>query len=146
MPQLSFQVTNSGLAVSVLIGLDGKTTAALHAAQMPIAPPIQARGLLDTGSNVTAIASWIVQQLALRPATTTVSHTAGGPIKVDLIEVSLSITDQSVPGSPWLTQPDLLAMELKSAPPDADVLIGLDILLISKLLLDGPARQFSLSF
>ena len=46
----------------------------------------------------------------------------------------------------WLTLPDLLVTELMITLPDADVLIGLDAPLKIKLLLDGPARSFTLDF
>jgi hypothetical protein len=46
----------------------------------------------------------------------------------------------------WLTWPDLLVTELTTVLPDADDLIGLDVLLQCKLHLDGPARQFTLEF
>jgi hypothetical protein len=45
-----------------------------------------------------------------------------------------------------LTEPDLLVMELAAVLPNVDVLIGLDVLLRYKLLLDGPVRQFALEF
>jgi hypothetical protein len=147
MDQLAFPVTPAGLAAPVWIGLDGQTTAALRAAGLPIPAPIQARGLIDTGSDVTVVASWILQQLAVPLASTTSTHTAAGPIPVKLFAVSLGITDPARPaGSPWLTQSGLLAMEMPSPIPGVDVLIGLDILLDCKMLLDGPARQFTLEF
>jgi hypothetical protein len=74
MPRLTFPVTVAGLAAPVWIGLDGKTSSALHAAGQVITPPVQARGLLDTGSDVTAVAPWVVQRLALPRAATTVTH------------------------------------------------------------------------
>jgi hypothetical protein len=46
---------------------------------------------------------------------------------------------------PWLVQPDLLVMELPSVLP-VDVLIGMDVLLTCKLVVDGPARQFTLEY
>jgi hypothetical protein len=45
-----------------------------------------------------------------------------------------------------LTRDNLLVMEMPSPIPGVEVLIGLDILLDCKLLLDGPARQFTLEF
>jgi hypothetical protein len=144
MPQLTFPVSPVGLTVPVWIGLSGTVTKVLYGAGRPISPPVQARGLLDTGSDVTAVASWLLQGLPVTTVTTT--HTAAGLVKVNLYEVSLGITDPVQPASPWLTEPDLLAMELAAVLPDVDVLIGLDVLLRYKLLLDGPARQFVLEF
>ncbi len=45
-----------------------------------------------------------------------------------------------------LTRDDLLIMELIDPIPGVEVLIGLDILLDCRLLLDGPGRQFTLEF
>ncbi len=45
-----------------------------------------------------------------------------------------------------LTRGDLTVMELANPIPDVEVLIGLDILLDCRLLLDGPGRQFTLDF
>jgi hypothetical protein len=146
MAQLTFSVSPAGLAVPVWIGLSGTVTTALYGAGRPISPPVQARGLLDTGSDITAVASWLLQRLAVPVATVTATHTVAGPVKVNLYEVSLGINDPSQPGNPWLTEPDLLVMELATVLPDVDVLVGLDVLLRNKLLLDGPARLFSLEF
>jgi hypothetical protein len=43
-----------------------------------------------------------------------------------------------------LTCPDLLASELTTALPNVDVLVGLDVLLVCRLTLDGPVRRFTL--
>ncbi len=45
-----------------------------------------------------------------------------------------------------LTFPDLQVSELTTAIPNTDVLIGMDVLLVCKLTLDGPGRWFSLEF
>jgi hypothetical protein len=45
-----------------------------------------------------------------------------------------------------LTRRDLVVMEMPIPVPGVEVLIGLDILLDCKLLLDGPARQLTLEF
>src|SRR5262249_11385704 len=93
MPKLSFPVTKAGLVLPVWIGLDGATTSALVAAGKPVPPPVQGRGALDTGSNVTSVACWILQRLGVVPASTNVTHTAAGPLSVKLFDVSLGITD-----------------------------------------------------
>jgi hypothetical protein len=146
MPQLTFPVTVAGLALPVMVGIDGKTSSALFAAGKSIAAPIQARGLLDTGSDITAIASWVLQKLALPIVAKTVTSTAAGQINVNLYEVSLSITNPVQPNSPWLTLADLQVTELSAVLTDADVLIGLDVILQCRMIVDGPARFFSLDF
>jgi hypothetical protein len=147
MAQITFPVTAAGLAVPVWIGLNGQAAAALVAAGTPVTRPVGARGLLDTGSDATAIAPWILQQLAVPVVNTISTHTAAGQVQVRLYRVSLGITDPSQPaGAPWLTLPDLLVTELMVTLPDTDVLVGLDVLLQCKLILEGPARRFTLEF
>ncbi len=51
----------------------------------------------------------------------------------------------NLPG-PMLTRSNLLVMELIDPPQDIDVFIGLDILLVCRLLLDGPGGYFTLDF
>jgi hypothetical protein len=102
--------------------------------------------MVDTGSNVTAVAPAVLQQLGVSVASTALTHTAAGQTQVRLFEVSLRITNPNVPNSPWLTLPNLRVTELPVALPDADVLIGLDVLLECSFLLDGPARLFTLEF
>ena len=130
----------------MLIGLDGQATIALRSAGQPVPPPVLARGLLDTGTSITSIAATVLQQLGLASSAAGTTQTASGAVGVNLFTVSLSITDPAQPGSPWLTQADLLVMELVTILPDADVLIGLDVLLEFKLALDGPGRRFTLVY
>jgi hypothetical protein len=146
MPQLTFPITPDGLAVPVWIGLSGTAAKALQAAQQSIPAPLQARGVLDTASTVSAVASWVLRQLAIPSAATGVTQTAAALVPVKLYEISLSITKLGQPGAAMLTVPDLIGSELATALPDVDVLVGLDVLLQCKLLLDGPGREFTLEF
>ena len=146
MAQLSFPVTKAGLTVPVWIGLSGETTDALLVAHQQPVLPVQARGLLDIATDVTAVASWVLQQLGVPAISTASTTTAGGPVTVNVYKLSLGITDPGQPILTWLTWPNLLVTELATVLPDADVLIGLDVLLECKLLLDGPARHFTLEF
>jgi hypothetical protein len=146
MASLTFPVTQAGLALPILIGLDGQTTTRLLATGQPIQPPISARGLLDTGTSVTSVAASVLQQLGLSPTASGKSQTASGMVSVRLFSVSLNITDPGRAGAPWLTHSDLMVAELTTSLTDADVLIGLDVLLECKLVLDGPGRCFTLEF
>jgi hypothetical protein len=58
----------------------------------------------------------------------------------------LGITDFGNPGGPMLTFPTLRAMEIPTALPVVDVLIGLDILLTIRLVVDGPGGVFTLEW
>jgi hypothetical protein len=129
MPQLTFRVSKDGLALPVWIGWDKNTTDAALAAGQPILRPIQARGLVDTGSDLTAVAPEILQKLGLPVAGTASTHTAAGPVLVKVYEVSVSITDPNLPGSPMWTEGSVLVHELVTKLPDVEVLIGLNLLL-----------------
>jgi len=59
--------------------------------------------------------------------------------------VSLSIVGPTGMG-PSLVQPSLEVVELTTPIPNIDVLLGMDVLLQCRLLIDGPARQFTLMF
>lgn len=147
MAQLAFAVTGAGLEVPVWVGHTDQALQALLAAGQQIPAPVAARGLLDTAANPTAVAPWIIRQLALPVATTGSTSTASGTANVQLYRLSIGITDPAQPrGSPWLTCPDLLVTQLGATLPDTDVLIGLDVLMTCKLLLDGPGRRFTLEF
>jgi hypothetical protein len=73
------------------------------------------------------------------------TQSIGGTVPVRLFNVTLLILDAGQPHLPWLVQPDLLVMALPAGLP-VEVLVGQDILLGYKLLLDGPGRQFTLDF
>jgi hypothetical protein len=146
MAYLSFPVSPAGLEVPVLIGLDGQNTVTRLNGGLSVPPPVLVRGILDTGSTLTAVSSWILRKLGLPKLASASTHTMTGSVAVDLYSVSLSIIDPQQGGSAWLTEEAILVTELSAVLPDADVLVGLDILLKCKLLLDGPARQFTLEF
>ncbi len=146
MAQLTFPVAKAGLAVPVWIGLSGDATNALLAAGQPLVLPVAGRGLLDTGTDVTAVAAWILRQLAIAATSKKCTHKASGQARVSVYQVSLGITDPAQSVRVWLTRPNHLVTELPAVLPDADVLIGLDVLLECKLFRDGPAREFTLEF
>lgn len=107
--------------------------------------PIRCRGLVDTGSDATCVAPAILRQLGLHaPSVQTSTTTASGLASARLFEVSVSVMNLADPHTPMLVAPKLLAMELTTILPGLDVLIGMDILLTTRLILDGPNRQFSI--
>ena len=145
MSHATFKVTVAGLEVPTLIGLDGSTTVDLHSAGKPIPPPLKVKGLLDTGSNVTAVDKSVLTSLGILGFHQTATHTITGTVPVNLYKISLSIIDDTGTGV-CFTKPDLTVMELAIVIPGVDALIGLDILLDCRFLLDGPARHFTLEF
>jgi hypothetical protein len=146
MAQLAFAISSGELKLTVVIGHGRRALGGLLAAGQPLPSPIWTPGVVDTGSTITCVTPALIQQLALQTIGTGYSQTVAGQATVNLFEVSLSIPPPgNVPGS-MLTRHDLVVMEMPSPIPGVEVLIGLDILLDCKLVLDGPARRFTLAF
>jgi Aspartyl protease len=145
MPQLTFPIAPAGLNVDVRINLDGTTLTALHAAGRPAPASIPATGLIDTGSDVTALTSSIIQQLSVPVHYHATTQGIGGTVPVRLFLVTLFILDSRQLNLPWLVRPDLMVMELPAGFP-VEVLIGMDVMRSCKTLIDGPAGQFTLEF
>ena len=146
MPQLTCPIASGELTLTVVVGHNRKALTAVVGAGQTLPPPIWTRGVIDTGTNVTCVTPAVLKKLGLTSTGQGSSQTVGGLAAVNLFEVSLSIPPAgNVPG-PMLTRRDLMVMEMPSPIPGVDVLIGLDILLDCKMLLDGPARQFTLEF
>jgi hypothetical protein len=144
MAQLSFPIQPDGLVVDAMVNLEAAALLALWSAGQS-RPAIQARGLLDTGSNVSAVALSTLHQLGVPTIGQSSTTGIGGVVPVSLFRVSLHVWDQRHPRLPWLSQPSLLVMNLAPGFP-ADVLIGLDVLLTCVLRVDGPGGTFTLDF
>lgn len=147
MPKLTFPLQSDGLICDVLIGLDGRATTALAISGQPILAPIRCRGLVDTGTDVTCVASAVLRQLGLNvPIFKSKTRTTTGTAPVDLFEASVGVLDLHNLSGPTLVLPDVLVMELSTPLTNIDVLIGLDVLLTARLVLDGPRQIFTLDF
>lgn len=146
MPKLTFPIQQKELRLSAMISLNHPAMLGLITAGQPLPVPISTIALLDTGSNITAVTTDVLQKLGISPIVQTSTHTARGSVPVQLFEVSLSIPPAGNLPGPMLTRSDLTVMELVDPPLDVEVLIGMDILLDCRLLLDGPGGQFTLDF
>jgi hypothetical protein len=143
MPHVSLPIDKNGMVIEVRVGLKAATLAALVASAMPVPPPIQVRGLVDPGADVTALSKSLVKRLAIEPHGKASNQTASDVVEVSTYRVSLTITG---PDNSMLVRPDLLVTELASNLPEIDVLIGMDVLAECLLILDGPGRRFTLAF
>ena len=144
MATLTYPIVPAGLLVDVAVNLEA--TLLVHLRSRRGGPSlVQARGLIDTGSDVTAVALPILQTLAIPAIQKATTQGVGGPVPVNLYRVSLHLLDAQDAGGPWFSHPSLLVMELAGGFP-FDVLIGLDVLLACKMVVDGPARSFTLEF
>jgi hypothetical protein len=145
MPLLTFPIHGHELPLTVVLGPNRPVMAAYVASGQPI-PVVWAAGVLDTGTNITCVARGVLRRLGLVPTRRSRSQTASGRVAVRLFRVSLTIPPAGNAPGASLTLPDLEVMELPRPFSGAEVLIGMDVLLGCKLLLDGPARQFTLEF
>jgi Aspartyl protease len=145
MQQLTFRIVPDGLLVDVLVNHEAAVLLALQASGQS-GSPIETKGLIDTASNVSGVSPTIIRQLGLPPVGPPTTTTGiGGVVTVQLYRVSLHLRDARAPYLPMHTLPSLLVMEL---PPGlaCEVLIGMDVLIGCKLLVDGPAQQFTVQF
>jgi hypothetical protein len=139
-------VQPDGLIIGVMIGVSGARARDLLAAGQAVPRPLLVRGVIDTGTDATALAPRIAQALGVPLAGNAITHTAAGPVHVPYYEVSLSLLPSPV-ASPFFTDPLLIVTELHQAlPAHIEVLVGLNVLLQLTLLLDGPGRTFTLSY
>src|ERR1041385_6134119 len=104
--------------------------------------PLPIRALIDTGTDLTAIAPGVLQRLGLAPLRTTATLTAGGLVSIRLFEVSVTITGPKGTAGPVYVRPSLLATELATAVPNLEALIGRDILSECLFQLNGPGAHF----
>jgi len=144
VPTLTLPILSAGLLVDVRVNLRAPALSARQTAGVPIPASVTGRAILDTGSDVSGISSAVVQQLGLVSTTSTQTQGVGGPVSVDLHRVSLTVWNATQPHLPPLVVPDLLVMEMAHVPFEA--LIGMDVLLECRLLLDGPVRTFTLEY
>jgi hypothetical protein len=146
MPQLTFPIPADELRLNVVLGHNRKALKAILAAGQSIPKPLWASAVIDTGSNITCANSTVLQQLGLSLFGQSASQTVGGMRAVNLFEISLSTPPPGNVAGPMLTRSDLIVMELPVPIAGVDVLIGMDLLLNYKLMVDGPVRQFALDF
>jgi hypothetical protein len=145
MAQLTLPIVAGELLIDVRLNLHAPALAAFQTTQKAAPASVPAKAILDTGSNVTGVSTALIQQLSLVQTVPSKTHGIGGVVQVQMFRASLIIVDPVQPQVPWFVQPDLLVMELPPGTP-ADVLIGMDILLDFRLLMDGPNRQFTLDY
>jgi hypothetical protein len=144
MAQLTFPISTDGLALTALIGLARPAMQSLTAAGMTIPRPITARAIIDTGSGVSCVSAAIISILGIPPTSQSSTYTASGQVPVRLFDVSFSVP--SADPAVILVIPDLTIMELPVTIPRFDAVIGLDVLLQTRLIIDGPAYSFTIDF
>jgi hypothetical protein len=146
MADQTHQITSNGLETPVLIGLSGSDVHSRIAANLPLRRPQRGIGLIDTGTNVTAVAASVLHRLGIVASRTVGTQTFGGLIQASLFDVSLTITNAGWTAGDEFTISNLEVMEFVQPISGLDAIIGMDVVRLCQLHIDGPARQFTLTF
>jgi hypothetical protein len=138
-------MTPDGLALDVMIGLNGQSIANLVAAGQLPPSPLLLHALIATGSDATCVASRVLVHFGLGSVFATTTQTISGSLPVNLYEVSLTIPRSGALTGPLLVEDQLLVMELVQPPANFEVILGLDVIRQLLLISDGPRSEFTLS-
>jgi len=145
MPHLTFGISLDGFALTVLVGLNGQDTFDLVKAGQMAPSPVAVRAVIDSGTDITCIASRVAQQLGLVVIGQVKTQIVRGSVTANLYEVSLSIPRAGNLTRPLLVLEQLHVMELVQQLPDIEMLIGKDVLLQCLLIIDGPRGEFTIA-
>jgi hypothetical protein len=145
MPRLSFPFVPDGLLVPALVGLTRPALQALQSQRTALQSLIRARGTLDSGTTITAVAPWVLSTLNATPGPAAQTRTAAGTVSVRYYQISFTIYDLASGGA-VLSRPDWTVTNLLHDLADVDVLFGLDLLREIVLTVDGPGGVFVLDF
>jgi hypothetical protein len=145
MPHLTLARQPDGWVLSVVVGVNGQTTASLVAAGQPVPPPQSIRALLDTGTDITGLATDVLSRLGLAPVRQHTTQTISGPLSIQLFEVSLSGPRAGPPAGPLLVLDQLVVMGLATPPPGIEALLGRDVSDRLLVILDGPRAEFTVA-
>ena len=146
MAQITFPIVAGELTLAVLVNVGAQRAVDLISAGQPVPRGVWVTESIDSGTTVSCVSRTVLRQLGLTPVGQGTSQTASGPLVADVYRVSYSIPPyQNLPG-PVLTRADTRVMELATILPGMDMLIGMDLLLTVKTILDGPGGQFTIEF
>ncbi len=147
MPILNFPTSPDGFALDVIVGLAQQEADALQQAGQPVPPLAGFRGIIDSGSDVSAVSRRIIQQFNITPRGRVPTLTAGGSRRVRYCNVMLVIAGPAgILGGSYLLLPTLVVTEIPHRLPNIEVLVGRDVLKQCLFIADGPAQTFTLAF
>jgi hypothetical protein len=145
MPHLTLGISLDGFALTVLVGRNGKDTTDLVNSGQKVPPPLALRAIIDSGTDMTCVASRVVEQLGLIAIGGVETQTAAGLLNAKFYEVSIGIYPTGNLTSPMLLLEQLHVMELVQPIPNIEVLMGKDVLLGCLLIIDGPRGEFTIA-
>jgi hypothetical protein len=145
MPRLTFPFVPDRLLVPALIGLARPAMHSLQASGAALPGLIQARGAIDSGTTITAVAPCVLSPLQAAPGPSTQTRTVAGTVQVHFYQVSFTIYNLASTAA-VLSRADWTVTNLLHDLDDVDVLFGLDLLREIVLIVDCPGQTFSLDF
>ena len=144
MPQLTFPFDLNGLYVDVLVSCGSSRMRTLVDQNATIPPAIWTKGMIDTGTNVSAVSLALLRRLDIPEGESTTSEGIVGGFATHYYEVSITIADKSALTGPTYAPGDVSVIHMDA--PSVEVLIGLDVLMGCRLVIDGRVRLFTFEF
>ena len=145
MPHLTLPISPAGPLLDILVGVSHPREEALRESGQPIPPPVQVRGLVDTGASCSCMDPAVLTQLALSP-TGSVSmmtpSTGAAPHLCDQYDVSITLIHTNLA----LTLNSIPVMESHLAMQGIQALIGRDVLSQCVLVYNGATAIYTLCF
>jgi hypothetical protein len=148
MPTLTLPLVNGHPILDVTVGVTASRGAALRAASFPVAAPVPAQALVDTGAAISCIDPAIRQGLNLTPfALRTVAVPANPhPVRAYYFKVSLTNIHPSGNAQLDLNLPLWDVAETQLVQTGQSALIGCDVLALCEMHFDGPGGIFRLFY
>jgi predicted aspartyl protease len=148
VPHFTNQFQGGSPQIILWVGVSTPRQAALRAANQPVAPPTQIRGLVDTGASTTAIDPSVIAGLGIQPTGSIAiltPSTGATPVQVNTYDVGIVIPFGGVPAQSHVINAVQVFESLLTVQ-GIQALIGRDILSNCLLVYDGRANLFSLAF
>jgi Aspartyl protease len=145
MPRLTHHFTNQDIQLPVLVGPDEDVvTAVINAGGRP--PVVLVTAILDTGANRSIITHSVAARLGLHTSGHGSTQTTGGHTPVVFYHISIGFPPILGVSATTVLTKKIEVGSVATLEPGIDVLFGLDLLLLCRLFIDGPAQTFTLDF
>lgn len=148
MPVLRGVLQPAGALVDMQVAWSTSQARQLRQAHRPVAPPLDATALLDTGAEVTCFDTALIQQLGLPLAQLALANVPalGGLRAGAHYHASLTIIHSSGNAGLGLVVPDLLVLEVPLGGLGYQALLGRDVLDRCDFLYAGRRQRFTLVY
>jgi hypothetical protein len=144
MPHLTATIGSDGPVLDLVIGVGQIRLRWLRSRATPAPPPVTARALIDTGSDLSVVHPQVLQQLGLQPTGSVKVRRPGTGVGFRpalLYDVQLALGG-SGPDLTWIST---RVVSVIPSEPTILALMGRDILARCTLFYNGPRDEFTLS-